>query len=318
MTSKEQEIIKEKGKERLKILREYDLRRREWYQDIDINIADKQLEHTISISTISAAIIALTVTLQTQKNFWVDLSFWSLLSTVILGIFLVLLILSYNKKNIKDSKDVELSIISTLQKSTKLVIENPATYEQHQADFDQQIQKIEELPEKYKLQRKILEYLYYLLLVTFFLGFLGLIGGWLTKDIVLVNNIQNTEKISKTLSTFEQTHINNSIIIGMLILVSLVLGFIKFGSIPDTKDWVWERKFAEIWNNVVNFFIPGLIGYYFVLIRWPLISTGESLNIWDFVLFVIFILGLFGHLCVMSKNITDGINAILSRVLERG
>lgn len=109
---------------------------------------------------------------------------------------------------------------------------------------------------------------------------------------------------------------NNFIVIGILFLVSLTLGLIKFGSL-DSEGWNWQHKFAEIWNDFVNFFITGLLGYYFVLARLPQLLKGEALNTGDFVLFIIFTLGLFGHLCVMSKNITDGIEAILKRVLER-
>lgn len=98
--------------------------------------------------------------------------------------------------------------------------------------------------------------------------------------------------------------------------MSLTLGLIKFGSL-DSNGWKWQRKFAEIWNDFINFFIAGLVGYYFILVRWPLLLKGEVLEISDFALFIIFMLGLFGHLCVMSKNITDGIEAILKRVLGR-
>jgi hypothetical protein len=109
---------------------------------------------------------------------------------------------------------------------------------------------------------------------------------------------------------------NDLMILVVIFLMSLVLGLIKF-SIYDSKDWSWQHKLAEIWNDFWNFFIAGLIGFYFILVRWPFLSRGEALGTGDFVLFVIFTLGLFGHLCVMSKNITDGIEAILKRVLER-
>ena len=63
--------------------------------------------------------------------------------------------------------------------------------------------------------------------------------------------------------------------------------------------------------------MPGLIAYYFILIRWPLLQKGQSLNSVDIILSLIFIIGLFGHLSVMSYNITKGVEAILSRILER-
>ena len=111
---------------------------------------------------------------------------------------------------------------------------------------------------------------------------------------------------------------NNLIILGIVIITSLALGLIKYGSLADQyKGKPWQSKFNEIWNDFVNFLIAGLVGYFFVFVRLPLLLKGESLNLSDFVLLVVFMLGLFGHLCVMSKNITDGITAIFKRVLER-
>ena len=109
---------------------------------------------------------------------------------------------------------------------------------------------------------------------------------------------------------------SNLFIVGIIIIVSLILGLIKFGSL-QTNGWNWQQKFAEAWNDSINFVISGLIGYYFVLVRWPLLQKGEPLTTSDFFLLAIFAMGLFGHLCVLSKNITDGIEAILKRVLER-
>ena len=107
----------------------------------------------------------------------------------------------------------------------------------------------------------------------------------------------------------------NNVILIVILLVSLVLGLIKFG-IYDSESWNWQHKFMEIWNGFINFFLSGLIGYYFALIRWPLLLGGGTLTPGDFFLFIIFALGLFGHLCIISKNITDGVEAILKRVLE--
>jgi hypothetical protein len=107
-------------------------------------------------------------------------------------------------------------------------------------------------------------------------------------------------------------------VLALIIIASLVLGLIKYGSLADQyENKSWQLKFNEIWNDFVNFAIAGLVGYIFVLVRLPLLLKGESLSLSDFGLFVVFMLGLFGHLCVMSKNITDGITAIFKRVLER-
>lgn len=110
----------------------------------------------------------------------------------------------------------------------------------------------------------------------------------------------------------------NPVIIGAIVIASLILGYIKYGSVaPSRKGWSWQLNFVEFWNDFINFLIAGMVGYYFILIRWPLLSKGGSLDLSDFGLFIIFAMGLFGHLCVVSNNITKGIEAIIKRILER-
>jgi len=108
----------------------------------------------------------------------------------------------------------------------------------------------------------------------------------------------------------------NSAVVFILAVVSLVLGIIKYLSLAGAYvNDSWPIKFVELWNGFVSFFVAGLVGYYFVLVRIPSILNGTSLLISDLVLFIIFMLGTFGHLGVMSKNVTEGVAAILKRVL---
>lgn len=105
---------------------------------------------------------------------------------------------------------------------------------------------------------------------------------------------------------------NSPIILIYISIISFVLGLIKFRTI-DTVGWIWQLKFIEIWNDFINFLVTGLIGYYFVLVRWPLILGGAPLDTSDMFLLVILLLGLFGHLCVLSHNFTEGIKAIVDK-----
>lgn len=107
-------------------------------------------------------------------------------------------------------------------------------------------------------------------------------------------------------------------ILGIITIISIALGFIKYGSIATAYEGkAWQLKFVEIWNDIINFLLSGLVAYYFMLVRVPKLLKGELPQVIDFVLFSIFALGAFGHLCVLSKNITDGVAAILKRVLEK-
>lgn len=76
-------------------------------------------------------------------------------------------------------------------------------------------------------------------------------------------------------------------------------------------------KFFQIWNFFICFFIGGLIGYYFVAIRWRQLSQGDNLVSSDFILGLIFLMSFIGYLPHFLKNITEGIQAILKRVLEK-
>ena len=103
-----------------------------------------------------------------------------------------------------------------------------------------------------------------------------------------------------------------------IILLGFFLGWIKYKSLSNQyKGDTWHIKFIEFWNDSFNFLIAGFIVYYFFKFRWPSLTTGEPLVLSDFVLLLVFSLGIFGHLCVMSNNITKGIEAILKRVLEK-
>jgi len=119
------------------------------------------------------------------------------------------------------------------------------------------------------------------------------------------------------------------IAIVVIAVISVGLGLIKyFGNvyyaydhnsdkINPAKNAPWQWKFVEIWNCSLNFFFAGLIGYYFVIVRWQLLRDGAALSVADFALFIIFAMCLFGHFPHLIKNVTEGINAILRRVLEK-
>lgn len=83
------------------------------------------------------------------------------------------------------------------------------------------------------------------------------------------------------------------------------------------KNAPWQWKFFEVWASFANFCIAGLIGYYFVYVRLEPISKGGSISTADFVLFFIFAMCLFRWFPYLLKNLTEGINSILKRVLEK-
>lgn len=286
--------------QRLQNLVEFSQRRREWYQDLNIRIADRQSAHLSLVTSISAAILAITASLTPERNTWIDLSFWSLMVTVLLGTTLLLLLIYFDRKVATQDRKEELDTLESLKESTKIAIQKHPEYDElHRADFDAAIKRINELPIKYEGIQKWLNILYWLSLISFIIGIIGLAGAWLEKGGVLVNL--------------------NLVTLLIIIIGSIILGCIKFGSLnlSEDKSRNWQLNFAEIWNCSVNFLIAGLVGYYFVLYRWPAITNGQNITLTDFLLLLIFGMGMFGHINVLSKNITNGVEAILKRVLER-
>lgn len=127
----------------------------------------------------------------------------------------------------------------------------------------------------------------------------GLAAAWLEKGGITINM--------------------NLFVLFLILVASIVLGFIKFGTLKQPKDenWNWQQKFAETWNCSVNFLVAGLVAFYFLTIRWPYIVKGDNIIAADFILLLVFGMGMFGHLNVLSINLTKGVEAILNRVLER-
>jgi len=290
----------EDNKQRLQNLISFSQRRREWYQDLNIKIADRQSGQISLLSSISAAILAITSTLSIERTVWVELSFWSLLVTVALGIFLLFWLISFDNKVVTKDRIVESDILNKLKNSTREAIDKYPEYQsQHVADFKLETEKIEKLTfDEHKTEKKMLTIFYYIILASFLLGMFGLAAAWLEKGGVIIN-----------MNVFTMV---------LALIVSIGLGYIKFGTLkqPKKDNWNWQQKFAEIWNCSINFFIASLVAYYFVIVRWPFIASGNNPTVADFILLLVFGMGMFGHLNVLSLNLTEGVEAIISRFMK--
>jgi hypothetical protein len=107
----------------------------------------------------------------------------------------------------------------------------------------------------------------------------------------------------------------------IIIVISFILAVIAYdgkvlSSIKD-KNFPWTWHLIEILNQFITYFIGGLIGYYFILVRWNQIFDGGDLFWSDFILFLIFSMCLFRYFPYFLKNITKGISAIISRVIKK-
>lgn len=286
-------------KQRLQNLINFSVSIRESFHSSMQRISEQKTEHLALIASISAAILAIITAFPSEKNIWIDISFWSLFATVIVGTFLILLIVHIREETTISERSLAITVLDNLKDSTKNAIEQGSEYDvQHKEDFDNEIERIRSYPNKYEGARLLLNLLYWMVLGSFFLGMICLAAYWLEKGGVSINM--------------------NLISLISIFIVSIFLGIIKFYALGVVKDKnrSWQLNFAEIWNCSWNFIIAGFVGYYFALYRWPAVTTSQRIEFTDIWLFVIFAMGIFGHLNVLSKNVSEGIQAIFKKFFE--
>ena len=110
---------------------------------------------------------------------------------------------------------------------------------------------------------------------------------------------------------------DNLIIWEVVTVISLVFGLVhyKAGYYADIGKHNGYFKFLEFFRCFANYFVTSAIVYYFVSVRN--IVTSVDFSFGDIVLGAVFLVGLFGWLPYFVKNITEGINVIFSRVLNK-
>lgn len=108
---------------------------------------------------------------------------------------------------------------------------------------------------------------------------------------------------------------DNKTIWFFLIFISIVFGILDHIQVLGKNKRV--KTFMEIWRHSTGFFVATAIGYYMISIRWPFIKQGNGFFTSDLVLGLLFIVSVTGWLPYLIKNITEGINAILNRALNK-
>lgn len=112
----------------------------------------------------------------------------------------------------------------------------------------------------------------------------------------------------------------NNIIIWLIICaISFVWGLLHYKAryYADIDKHNEYFKFLEFWRACINYFITLVIVYYFVSVRWSYITQYSNLSAGDFILGIVFLIGVFGWLPYFIKNITEGINVIFSRIFDK-
>ena len=105
------------------------------------------------------------------------------------------------------------------------------------------------------------------------------------------------------------------IVIGIISVLFGVGNRIAVHGTHGTKGKIYY--FFEIWRDAVCYFITAIIVYFFLTIRLPNVKSEGILSTSDFILGIVFLLGILGWLPYFAKNITEGINVIISKVLKK-
>jgi hypothetical protein len=101
----------------------------------------------------------------------------------------------------------------------------------------------------------------------------------------------------------------------LLIIVSLVFGILTKIDI-DSSSKRPIHWFFETWRHFVGYLLASIIGYFFIDVRWPYIHQSGELTTNDFLLFIAFLFAVFGWWPYVVKNITEGIEKILAKIIK--
>ncbi len=161
------------AQKRLENLKNFDARRREWYEEQNLRIADRQSQHIIFVSSISTAILAITAT-SSITTLCMKYAFWSLLVNVILGTVLYFWLNKFDSNVLKKERVIVISILKRLKDATENVVKNPnlEEYFKHTDVFRNEINEIESMQESESLEKSALNLFYILFLLTFLVGIL--------------------------------------------------------------------------------------------------------------------------------------------------
>ena len=98
----------------------------------------------------------------------------------------------------------------------------------------------------------------------------------------------------------------------IIIILSVVLGVIKYfyAIEPERRKGV-IFVFNEIWNQTIGIFLGGVIIYYLISIRFPLIAEQRSIDAIDLILLFVVVMSLLGWTPYLIKNFTEGIYKLI-------
>ncbi len=112
----------------------------------------------------------------------------------------------------------------------------------------------------------------------------------------------------------------NNIIIWIIIATwSIVFGILKMlYSNRDDTEIRGKSIYVinEIWNHTISIFLGGIIIYYLISIRYPLVVQKGNIELLDLILLFVVAMCLLGMFPYFIRNLTEGISGIIKKALK--
>lgn len=102
----------------------------------------------------------------------------------------------------------------------------------------------------------------------------------------------------------------SAIVIWIIIGISIIFGILDYYAWRHENGKVWVL--LDIWRRSISFFVALYLGFLFVTIRLPLISRDGAFLNSDYVLLVVFLLGITGWLAFFPGRIIDALSKYVS------
>ena len=175
--------IKQEMQKEYEKWRDYSDKRMHWYEDKRLILVERQSQQISLVSSIAAAILTIIVIFKDKNNCWVQISFWSLLINVILGIVLSIWLRIFDEKVRSNNRIEERLAFSRLIKAAQRGINTPTDENKNKYyEIGQNIrEELEKSTGKFFGEQKILEFLWVVFILMFLGSVIGLAGVWLNK-----------------------------------------------------------------------------------------------------------------------------------------
>lgn len=110
------------------------------------------------------------------------------------------------------------------------------------------------------------------------------------------------------------------LLFSLLLALSFYRAFVLYDSHKKEevsyKNAPFSWKFNQVWSHFVPLVVSGVMLYYLVEVRWDKIVLESTPSFADFVLVFFFLISVTGLMPYLLRNITEGINAVLKRILN--